>query len=121
MLISVIVPVYNVEKYIEACLDSIIELNLDCEVIMIDDGSKDKGPDICKTYVARYQNFSFFLNKGKGPSDARNMGLEKARGEYIWFVDSDDLVCGDIRIIELQTEVEKPDVIAYEYKSSTRG
>ena len=46
MLISVIVPVYNVEKYIEACLDSIIELNLDCEVIMIDDGSKYKGPDI---------------------------------------------------------------------------
>ena len=114
MLISVIVPVYNVEKYIEACLDSIIELNLDCEVIMIDDGSKDKGPDICKTYVARYQNFSFFFIKGKGTSEARNMGLEKARGEYIWFVDSDDLVCGDIRIIELQTEVEKPDVIAFD-------
>ncbi len=114
MLISVVVPVYNVEEYIEACLESIIELNLDCEVILIDDGSIDGSPNICKKYVEKYNSFSFFRNQGKGPSDARNMGISKARGEYIWFVDSDDLICGDFQSIKLAIMLEKPDVIAFD-------
>lgn len=114
MLISVVVPVYNVEKYIGACLESIIESGLDCEVIMVDDGSTDKSPDICKKYAKKYSNFSFFRNQGKGLSDARNMGIDKARGEYIWFVDSDDLICGDFQAVKLAVLTEKPDVIAFD-------
>ena len=93
MLISVIVPVYNVEKYIEACLDSIIELNLDCEVIMIDDGSKDKTAEIADRYAEKYPSIVKVIHKENGGhGSAVNAGMENATGLFFKVVDSDDWV-----------------------------
>lgn len=91
--VSVIVPVYNVEKYIEKCLDSLVGQTLkDIELIVVNDGSKDKSKDIIKKYQEKYSNI-IYLEKGNGGlSDARNYGLNYAKGEYVAFLDSDDYV-----------------------------
>ncbi|MBQ8301255.1 MAG: glycosyltransferase [Clostridia bacterium] len=95
--ISVIVPVYNVEKYIEKCLDSIINQTYkNLEIILIDDGSTDNSCRICDEYALRDERFTVVHNENGGVSVARNAGLKKATGEYIMFVDSDDYVESDI-------------------------
>lgn len=115
VFLSIIVPVFNVEQYIADCLESIIASQLDCEVIMIEDGSDDNSLEICKRYKDKYETFHLLINTGKGLSDARNMGLEKATGDYIWFVDSDDLICDDIaERIKLEISKHSPDVIAFD-------
>ena len=91
--ISVIVPIYNGEKYIHNCLDSLAAQTLqDIQVIMINDGSQDNSEIICQSYVDRYPNFLYFYKENGGSASARNVGLENAEGEYIGFVDSDDSV-----------------------------
>lgn len=93
MKISVIIPVYNVEKYLEQCLDSILEQNFkDYEVIAINDGSTDKSYNILLEYKEKYDNLIIINNKSKGVGAARNYGVELAKGEYILFLDSDDYV-----------------------------
>lgn len=92
-LISVIVPVYNVEKYLARCIDSI--LCQDCknlEVILVDDGSTDNSINICKEYVQNDSRVSLINQSNQGSSIARNEGLSLAKGEYISFVDSDDWI-----------------------------
>lgn len=92
-LLSIIIPVYNVEKYIERCLDSIITSeSQNYEVILIDDGSTDKSLEICQKYEKKFKNIFVFSKKNGGASDARNFGNTKARGEYIWYIDSDDYI-----------------------------
>lgn len=89
--ISVIVPVYNVEKYIAKCLKSIKDQNFDdFECLIIDDGSKDKSIEIAKTVIEGDSRFKLFHKENGGLSDARNYGIEKASGEYLAFIDSDD-------------------------------
>lgn len=91
MLISVIVPVYNVEKYLRECLDSILNQTYkELEIILVDDGSKDTSGKICDEYAAEYSNFRVIHKKNAGLGMARNTGLEHIRGEYVTFVDSDD-------------------------------
>lgn len=91
MKISVIIPVYNCEKYLERCLDSIIEQSYkDFEIICVDDGSTDNSLEILKKYAQKHINISIYTQENKGPSAARNYGMEKAKGEYITFVDADD-------------------------------
>ena len=95
-LFSIIVPVYNVEKYIEKCLDSIINQTFqDIEIILVDDGSPDKSPRICDDYAQRDLRIKVIHKKNGGLSDARNAGLEIACGEYVLFVDSDDYISYD--------------------------
>ena len=90
-VVSVIIPVFNAEKYIHKCVDSILNQTYsNLEVILVDDGSKDKSPLICDEYARNYPNIQSFHQKNSGPSTARNLGLEKANGDYILFVDSDD-------------------------------
>jgi len=92
-LISIIVPVYNVEKYIRRCLDSIKDQTLtDFECILIDDGSPDNSPAICDEYANADSRFIVIHQKNAGVSAARNAGLDAAKGEWIGFVDSDDWV-----------------------------
>lgn len=92
-LISIIIPVYNVEKYLRECLDSIVNQNAsNYEVILIDDGSTDGSPKICDDYTDRYAKVSVIHRKNGGVSSARNAGLDVAKGEWIWFVDADDYV-----------------------------
>lgn len=91
--ISVIVPVYNVEKYIEKCLDSLVNQTLkDIEIIIVNDGSKDNSDEIIKRYQEKYDNIIYLTKENGGLSDARNYGIPYAKGEYIAFLDSDDYV-----------------------------
>ena len=99
MFLSIIIPVYKVEPYLRECLDSIAVSSSDCwEAILIDDGSPDDCPQICDEYAARDNRFRVIHQKNGGVSSARNAGLDNARGEWIWFVDSDDIV--DMRQVE---------------------
>lgn len=100
MLVSVIVPVYNTEKYLKQCLDSLVaQTYKNIEVIMVDDGSKDSSGAICDEYAKKYKNFQVIHKKNAGLGMARNTGMEYMNGEYVFFLDSDDYLeteCIDI-------------------------
>ena len=90
-LISVIVPVYNVEPFLKRCLNSLAHQTYgNLEILLIDDGSSDMSPRICDEYAERYSNVKVIHQQNKGLCGARNTGLDNASGEYIGFVDSDD-------------------------------
>ena len=93
MKVSVIVPVYNVELYLEKCLDSLVNQTLkDMEIIIVNDGTKDNSEKIIKKYLKKYKNIRYYKKENGGLSSARNYGIEFAKGTYIGFVDSDDYV-----------------------------
>lgn len=95
MKLSIIVPIYNVEKYIARCLDSILsqDINYDeYEILVINDGTEDNSVKIVKEYQEKYQNIVLIEKENGGLSSARNMGLAHCKGEYIWMVDSDDSI-----------------------------
>ena len=91
MDISVIIPIYNVEKYLRKCLESVLrQKEISMEIILVDDGSTDTSGNICDEYVANYSNIKCIHIKNSGPSTAKNVGYEVATGNYIAFIDSDD-------------------------------
>ena len=91
--VSVIVPVYKVEQYIRECLDSIKNQTFtDWECLLIDDGSPDESGKICDEYAAKDCRFKVLHKPNSGVSSARNLGLDKACGEWVMFVDSDDAI-----------------------------
>ena len=97
MIISVIVPVYKVEKYIHRCIDSILAQTFtDFELILVDDGSPDCCGSICDEYAKKDSRVTVIHKKNGGLSDARNAGLDFAMGDYILFVDSDDYIDADL-------------------------
>lgn len=116
--ISVIIPIYNVEPYLAECLDSVIHQTYqNLEIILVNDGSTDACPQICEDYAAQDQRIVLIHKKNGGLSDARNAGLAIATGDYISFVDSDDLLSLDFYQILLQTLIEKEaDIIECEYR-----
>ena len=90
-LVSVVVPVYGVEKYVEKCLDSLSHQSYESiEVIVVDDGSIDRSGDICEEFAKKDKRIKVFHKTNGGLSDARNYGIKKAKGEYVCLVDSDD-------------------------------
>lgn len=92
-MITVVVPIYNMECYLKRCLDSLKHQTIkDIEVLLIDDGSTDKSAEICSEYVKKDDRFKYFYKINGGLSDARNVGTVLASGEYITYVDSDDYV-----------------------------
>jgi Glycosyltransferases involved in cell wall biogenesis len=94
--ISIIVPVYNVEKYIEKCLQSLVNQTLnEIEIIVVNDGSPDNSQEIIDKYAKKYKCIKSFVKKNGGLGDARNYGIKRAIGEYIAFIDSDDYVSLD--------------------------
>lgn len=94
--VSVIVPVYNVEKYIRRCVDSILSQTFtDFELLLVDDGSKDKSAVICDGYVTDDHRIRVLHKENGGVSSARNLGIEEAKGEWISFVDADDWIDSD--------------------------
>ena len=96
-LISVIVPIYQVEAYLCQCVDSILaQTHKNLEIILVDDGSKDRCPEICDKYVQKDDRIKVIHKMNGGLSDARNAGLEIATGDYIGFVDSDDWLMPDM-------------------------
>lgn len=96
-LISVIIPVYNVEDYIEECLDSVVyQTYKKIEIIIVNDGSTDDSLEIIKEYKKEHSNIKIINQRNAGQSVARNKGIEIAKGEYIYFLDSDDFIALDM-------------------------
>ena len=91
--VSVIVPVYNIEKLLQRCIDSILAQTFtDFELLIIDDGSKDKSGEICDEYAEKDARIRVFHKQNGGVSSTRNLGRDEAKGKYIAFVDSDDFI-----------------------------
>lgn len=113
--ISIIVPVYNAEKYLKKCLDSLVnQTKKELEFILINDGSTDKSEEIIKTY--KDKRIKYFKNKNQGIGKTRNFGIEKATGKYIMFLDSDDYFSNDAcEILYKTAEKEKADLIVFDY------
>ena len=115
ILLSIIVPVYNAEEYLKDCLDSCLEQSLDknlYEIICIDDGSTDGSGEILDDYERKYSNFSVVHKNNEGVSIARNNGIDLAKGKYIWFVDSDDMIHPNcLQSISIWLKEYKPDAI----------
>lgn len=92
-VISIIIPVYNVEKYIRRCLNSVLaQTYKDYEIILVDDGSSDKSSVICDEYAEIESNIQVIHKDNQGPSHTRNVGIENAKGQYVYFLDSDDYI-----------------------------
>lgn len=92
-LISIVIPIYNSEKYILECIESIKQQSYhQLQVILVDDGSTDNSKEICKKICAEDKRFHYFYQENQGPSAARNLGLERVTGDYLMFVDADDLL-----------------------------
>ena len=105
--VSIGVPIYNVEEYLRECLDSIMNQTFeDFEVIMVDDGSTDNSFMICQEYVARDNRFKLFHQENKGNGGSRNTCLKYMHGEFITWIDSDDVVDNNYleRLLEVQAE-----------------
>lgn len=96
-MISIIVPVYNTEKYLDQCIQSILsQTYTDYELLLVDDGSTDSSGVICDRYAEQDSRVREFHKPNGGVSSARNMGLDNARGEWIGWVDSDDYIDADM-------------------------
>lgn len=115
-LISIIIPAYNVEQYLTACLSSIEQQTYqNYEVILIDDGSIDSTGTICDTVATKDDRFKVIHQKNQGVSIARNKGIEKARGEYIAFIDSDDKITPEyLSSFSLKNDIEIQGHVIYE-------
>lgn len=121
--VSVIIPVYNVEKYLGKCIDSILNQTVrDCEIILIDDGSKDSSGEIADNYAAKYSNIKVIHKENGGQAGARNIGLDNSEGEYICFVDSDDWLEENYfgRLLEVAKNTEA-DIVQCGYCSRVEG
>lgn len=114
---SIILPIYNVAKYLERCVQSVLEQNFqDYELILVDDGATDESPEICDCLARRHACIRVLHKANGGLSSARNAGLEIARGEYIWWVDSDDWVAGNaLQILFDASSAQKPDMVKCNY------
>ncbi len=96
-MISIIIPVYNVEKYLRVCFDSVINQSYsDYEVILVDDGSTDSSPAICDEYCSKDNRFQVIHQENMGLASARNTGIRAAKGQYLYFIDSDDCIHPDL-------------------------
>lgn len=92
-LISIIVPIYNAERYLEECLESLLVQDYNnFEVLLINDGSTDRSEEICQKYCRAYDFFKYFFKVNTGVSDTRNFGMRQASGDYLCFIDSDDIL-----------------------------
>lgn len=118
MLLSVVIPVYKVEKYLEECVESVLAQTFkDYEIILVDDGSPDRCPQICDDYAKRYDFIKAVHKENGGLSDARNAGTEYASGEYIVYIDSDDYINDKAFFEKLyQKTKSNPDLILYKFE-----
>ena len=115
MKFSIVIPVYNVEKYIDKCLNNILKQTYkDFEVIIVNDGTKDNSQDIIDKYVKKDNRFKSFIKENGGLSDARNYGINYCNGDYLLFIDPDDYI--EINLLEKLNSVilkEKYDIIKF--------
>ncbi len=118
MFFSVVVPVYNVEKYLKECVDSILNQTFtDFELILVDDGSKDSSGAICDEYAAKDNRVRVIHKENGGLSDARNVGTKSANGKYVVYIDSDDYVSSnDFLETVYQNAKDDADIVCYKFK-----
>ena len=115
-LISVIIPVYNTDKYLKTCINSVLcQKDIELEILLIDDGSTDHSVEICQEYADEYENVRFFRREHTGVSAARNFGITVANGEYIYFLDSDDYILDGVLKI-LFNKIDHVDLALGNYK-----
>lgn len=117
---SIIIPVYKVEKYLQECIDSVINQTFkNMEIILVDDGSPDKCPQICDEYAQRDKRIIVVHKENGGLSSARNAGLRIAKGEYVIFLDSDDYYCENdfLEIINHEMEGKELDSLFFQRRS----
>lgn len=116
MKFSIIIPVYNVEKYIDRCLKSIVSQSYDnYEVIIVNDGTKDNSVQIINKYTKKYKQFKLYNKENGGLSDARNYGLDYITGDYLLFIDSDDYINKDL-LKELNNTLNEKEYDLIKYK-----
>lgn len=122
-LISIIIPIYNVEKYLSRCLDSVLaQTYKNLEILLIDDGSTDSSAIICDEYARKDVRIKVFHKSNGGVSSARNLGLDKARGEYIGFIDADDEIHPDMyQMLFTQLQQTKADIAACQVEYIKEG
>lgn len=117
MKFSIIVPVYNVELYLDKCLSSIFSNKYkNYEVIIINDGTKDNSEEIINKYINKYKNITYIKQKNKGLSSARNEGVKKAIGDYLLFIDGDDYIENDMLDILNKNLNDEPDLLRYQLR-----
>ena len=117
MFISIVIPVYNVEKYLKECIESILKQTYtDYEVILVDDGSTDNSSFICDEYADNYSFISVIHKPNGGQADARNVGLRHAKGEYILFIDSDDYISDNCFFEDIYDVSEGNDIICFKFQ-----
>lgn len=108
--LSCIIPVYNVEQYVEKCIDSLLKIkSIDVEIILVNDGSTDSSPIILNRYAESYSSIKVIHQLNQGLSAARNLGLKEANGEYIAFIDSDDWIISE-QLVNLYEQAKQADV-----------
>jgi glycosyltransferase involved in cell wall biosynthesis len=121
--LSIIIPIYNVEKYIEKCLDSVFQSNKNIdffEVIIVNDGTPDGSMEIVSDFTKLFNNITVLNQENRGLGAARNAGAKLAKGKYLWFVDSDDwLVHNAIDNILNCVNLHNPEILAIDYTYST--
>lgn len=114
-LISIIIPVYNAQKYLPKCIFSVINQTYrDLEIILINDGSTDESKKICNKYAKRDDRIRVIHKENQGVSHTRNLGIEEANGDYIFFMDSDDFIDPN-SIEELYKNIEEADIVKMSY------
>lgn len=119
--ISFIIPAYNAEKTCRAAIESIICSDTDIEVIVIDDGSKDNTFQVCKTIGEKDSRVRVYSQNNKGVSAARNQGIRLAKGEYIGFIDSDDIISDNYMETVITCLKDKPDILIFGYSNMING
>ncbi len=123
-IFSILIPVYNVENYLEQCFGSVLDQTFkDYEVIAVDDGSTDKSGDICNVYVRKYGNFNVIHKKNEGLISARRTAIAEAKGEYCVFLDSDDSLSENClqKIYEYAKKYDSDTVIYTYYRFDEKG
>ena len=114
--LSFLIPVYNVGKWLDACLESIRVQKGDWECILVDDGSTDGSEEKCDRIAAEDTRFRVIHQKNSGVSAARNRGLEAARGEWIWFIDADDVIHPEALVyLEQKLKQTAADFVYFDY------
>lgn len=118
VMISVIIPVYNAEKYLHKCIDSVLSQSYqDFELILVNDGSKDLSGSICDEYARKDERVKVFHKENGGVSTARNIGIDNATGDYICFVDSDDWIESNcLEVLHKTVLSENLDILQFSYR-----
>lgn len=120
MLISVVIPVYNTKDYLRQCVESVLESDTaDCEILLVDDGSTDgESPALCDKLAEEYPAVRVIHQQNKGLGGARNTGIAESKGEYLFFVDSDDtVVAGALDVLKTELARTKAEVLSFDLYS----